>query len=234
MTDPLYIGLDGARGGWVAALWRPAADRLTIRRLETLDALPALSPSLACIDMPLGLTEAAAPGGRPCDRAARRLLRTMGGRASSVFSPPCRGALTAQSHADATARNRASGADAPGLSVQAFNLFPLLRQVDALATPAIQSWLVEAHPELAFARLNGGTALPPKRQADGRTARQALLAEVLPPLDVKPAALKAAWDDLLDAAVLAHLAQAVATGRARRTPQAPDKDARGLRMEIWF
>lgn len=235
MHDPLYIGLDGARGGWVAVLWRPDANILDTRRLDALTELPRLAPAHACIDMPLGLMDTARPGGRPCDQEGRRLLRAMGGRAASIFSPPCRSALSAPTHAEATARNRASGPQAPGLSLQAFNLFPLLRQVEALASPEVQRWLVEAHPELAFARLNGGTALPSKKTAEGRTARLALLRRAgLPPLDVVPARLKAAWDDVLDAAVLAWLAGERAAGRALRTPQAPDTDVRGLRMEIWY
>ncbi|MEO1719602.1 MAG: DUF429 domain-containing protein, partial [Pseudomonadota bacterium] len=40
-------------------------------------------------------------------------------------------------------------------------------------------------------------------------------------------------DDVLDAAVNAHAAARIARGQARRFPDAPKVDARGLRMEIW-
>src|SRR5262249_18232362 len=41
-------------------------------------------------------------------------------------------------------------------------------------------------------------------------------------------------DDVLDACVAAWTAERKTIGRARRVPQAPPVDTRGLRMEIWF
>ncbi len=241
MTRTIWTaGIDGARGGWVCALWDGARDlrlrRLTHPRdLATLPDAPAEGPARVCLDMPIGLPERAVPGGRACDKAARALLSAAGGRPASVFSPPARSALAATTHAEASAANRATGEAAPGLSLQAFNLFPLLRQVEETITPADQGRIVEAHPELAFVRLMGGTAPPPKRRPDGRTARTATLrAAGLPLPDDLPRGLKAAWDDVLDACVLAWLAREILAGRAVRTPQAPDLDGRGLRMEIWY
>lgn len=234
-TSPWTAGVDGARGGWICALWDGGGPP-RLRRLDYLGALFTLAeaPAFTCLDMPIGLSEVATPGGRRCDRAARQRLAAAGGRPSSVFSPPARPALAATTHAEASARNRATGPGAPGLSIQAFHLFPLLRQVDETITPARQERVVEAHPELAFARLAGGVAPPPKRSAEGRARRRALLALVgltLP--QALPRDLGAAWDDVLDACVLAWLAREIIAGRGVKMPQAPDVDARGLRMEIW-
>jgi len=71
-------------------------------------------PDLAylAIDIPIGLLD----GSRACDKAARKLLGWP--RRNSVFSPPCRAALSAKNHAVATAMNlRMTG---KGLSQQAW------------------------------------------------------------------------------------------------------------------
>jgi predicted RNase H-like nuclease len=41
-------------------------------------------------------------------------------------------------------------------------------------------------------------------------------------------------DDLLDAAACALAAERILAGRARRVPDDPPRDSRGLRMEIWY
>jgi len=41
-------------------------------------------------------------------------------------------------------------------------------------------------------------------------------------------------DDLLDACVLCWQAERLARGTAKRLPLRPERDARGLRMEIWY
>ncbi len=45
--------------------------------------------------------------------------------------------------------------------------------------------------------------------------------------------LKAGQDDFLDACACAYAAQRIAKGEAVQMPQEPDRDGRGLRMEIW-
>ncbi len=164
------------------------------------------------LDMPIGLPDRP---GRLCDTLARRLL---GPRRASVFSPPVRSVLEAGLF--------------QGVSLQCYNLFPKLREVDALMTPALQDSVRETHPELAFARLNGGVPLAfPKRVAEGRAERLQLLRRVLGRRWEPPRLRGAASDDLLDAAVLAL----VARDFSRRLPaEEPECDARGLRMEIWF
>src|SRR5439155_4147082 len=85
---PLVAGVDGCRAGWVVVLSEGARSEVTVAR----DFAGVLGLTRgACVvgvDMPIGLLDAAAPGGRECDRHARRLLGR--GRACSVFSPPAR------------------------------------------------------------------------------------------------------------------------------------------------
>lgn len=225
-------GVDGCRGGWVVASWK-GGGAVEWQVVPRLAEVVAADYDRAALDMPVGLLAAAVPGGRACDRAARALLGWP--RSTSVFSAPCRDALAAATYAEALRRNRASSPQAPGLSIEAFHLFPKLREVEAVVTPEEQVRLFEAHPEAAFARLNGGPALRPgKKTAEGRALRLALLEKAgitgLEGLRVRGAAP----DDLVDAAVLAWVAAQHRAGRACRLPDVPPVDARGLRMEIWY
>lgn len=221
-TGPAFVGVDGCRGGWIAVTWDGEEDvRAQVGpHLAQLALCVASAPeadSLVAVDMPIGLLDAPAAGGRACDRAARALL---GARARSVFSPPTRAALAA-----------ARFEDAPGISLQCWNIVPRIRELDAWITPALQARVVEAHPELAFARMAGAPMRHAKRSREGAVERRAWLARAGVPVPPRPRG--AAEDDLLDACALAWTARRVALGSALRVPRAPPVDARGLRMEIW-
>jgi predicted RNase H-like nuclease len=162
-------GVDGCRGGWFVVLRNlktgAVHHRLAKRFAEVL-AMPE-APRIIAVDMPIGIPDAAAAGGRAADRAARAAL-TGTGRAASVFSPPVRAALRAEGYAAADAANRASSPAGIGLSKQAYNIAPRIREVDAVIGPAEQDRVRESFPELAFAemsRLHGrGAAGPPARE----------------------------------------------------------------------
>jgi predicted RNase H-like nuclease len=85
------------------------------------------------------------------DKAARKLPGQP--RGTSVFAAPCRGALTAKTHAEASAINRQK--TGRGLSQQAFGIGRKIKQVDDAITPDIQRWAFEVHPEVCFWKLNG-------------------------------------------------------------------------------
>lgn len=230
------VGLDGAPGGWAGFV-------LDLNGLEAPRG-PELFPSfravledprgfrIIAVDMPIGLPDAAEPGGRACERMTRSCL---GLRRSSVFASPLRPALDARSYADALFRNRAAGG--PGLSRQAWNLFPKIREIDALMTPALEGCVFESHPELVFAQLGGRPMAHAKRTPQGRAERLALLAACgLAPDLFEPHPFpraKAAPDDLLDAAALALSAVRIAEGEALRLPDDPPRDGKGLRMAIF-
>jgi predicted RNase H-like nuclease len=239
---PVWVaGVDGCRGGWVVALaaYRaaeamPSAMRtLLCERFGEVLAL-AESPRAIAVDMPIGLPERFSPGGRACDRAARAVLGP--GWTASVFSPPARAALHAGDHAEAMRRQGG------GLSLQAFNLVPKIREVDAAITPDLQGCVIEAHPELVFRGLNGDRALRHRKKTPaGVRERMRLLRAALGPRVPDPArtrlhlGLRAmAPDDVVDAWALADAARRFLCGAARRVPEGrPATDARGLRMEIW-
>ncbi|HEX5813965.1 MAG TPA: DUF429 domain-containing protein, partial [Methylomirabilota bacterium] len=97
---PLVAGADGCRAGWVVVLANGSAAAVAVvpRFADVLAA--AADARVIGVDMPIGLLERAAPGGRECDRLARRLL---GHRGCCVFTPPVRAALGATVYARALA-----------------------------------------------------------------------------------------------------------------------------------
>jgi predicted RNase H-like nuclease len=211
---PAAVGIDGCSGGWVVAAWAPGGvPRLfTLERLEALGGTltaQGLKPSRQLIDMPIGLPLA---GPRPVDQQAQAAL---GAARASIFITPPRPVLDALNFEEAQRLARA--ALGQGLSLQAWNLVPKIRAVDRFlrrAQPA-PPCLEEAHPELAFQRLNagqGGAPLPSKKTSPGAAARSALLEALgLPCAAVLAAPLtcegrRVALDDRLDALVLAYLA----------------------------
>jgi threonine dehydratase len=229
-------GVDGCRAGWIVALRNITSGELRSRlisRIAEIDRLPE-KPQCIAIDMPMGFAEVACKGGRECEREARALLP---GKSSSVFSLPCRSALAAVDYKQALKLNRASGPDKVGLSKQGFHLFDKLRDLDSWITPAKQKRCIEAHPELAYAFLNGKPVLSRKRQPDGRVERLRLLrkAGIAVPkamLETRPSGC--AIDDLLDAVVLTRTAERHLRGAAICLPEKPPRDARKLQMAIWY
>ena len=193
----------------------------------------ATAPTVIAVDMPIGLLPEPQPGGRLCDRQARRLL---GRRASSVFSPPSRRILHAAHYDEVRTQ---------GMSRQAFGILPKIREVDRLMTPALQNTVYEAHPELAFTAAAGAPMRDNKKTAAGREERLQALSRAAEPRLRHPAQLLAqglnafkrtqvAADDLLDAMVLTRTAYRIATAQATCLPPDPPPDPLSLRMEIWF
>ena len=239
-TPPYWLaGVDGCPAGWIVALAMLAPNNRLVRLRFVLcprfDAVLGLNPApeIIAIDIPIGLLDTPQPGGRDCDQLARRLLRR---RASSVFSPPSRSVLQA-THYDQVRGH--------GMSRQAFGILPKIREVDDLITPATQTVVYEAHPELAFMQLAGAPMQHNKKTAAGRQERfQALRRDSGSGYASLPAALqralhayprmRVAYDDLLDACALINTSYRLAKVQAQRLPATSALDAKGLRMEICY
>jgi predicted RNase H-like nuclease len=198
-------GVDGRRGGWVVAI----VDLAAAPRLESLEYVAPLAPTLAddlaviAIDMPIGLSD---EGPRACDLAARKLLQPHGTR---VFPAPPRVALAHTRDYDAACRASIS-ATGKSLSKQTWNLLPAIAEVDALAD---DNRIVECHPELAFALMQGHPVDERKKTPEGRAVRLDLLRKWLPDLGDP-----AYGDDGLDALACAWSASRVAAGSAIVVP----------------
>ncbi|MDZ7628704.1 MAG: DUF429 domain-containing protein [Parvularculaceae bacterium] len=226
-------GVDGCPRGWIAAILTPAMGETTVAIADSFASLlhgPLSRAALIVVDMPIGLPETP---GRACEREARRAI---GPRRSSVFAAPLRGMLAFDAYEKANAFGKARGA---GLSKQAWNITPKIREIDALMTPALQARIAEGHPEFAFTRIGPGPCAYPKRTEAGHAERVARLNAngvdgrgLLRATRLQhPAKRTFADDDLLDACVMALAAQARLVGEGWRAGDGA-RDARGLLMEI--
>lgn len=176
MQRPFAIGVDGARGGWIAAL--DHGERTEIRFASSMEEISALGGDGACptaIDVPIGIPRHVEF--RPCDVIARARL---GVRRNSVFMPPGRVLFGSTSFAEIQRRIaelRIANESAKGLSRQAFELLPKIEEVDAFVRgrESSRDWLIEVHPELCFMSLNANRVLEPKGKSWGRVARTILV-----------------------------------------------------------
>ncbi|TVP56444.1 MAG: DUF429 domain-containing protein [Gemmatimonadales bacterium] len=237
------VGVDGCRSGWFAVSLSGSGAWKTNVYPDFAELWAAhRTASLILVDIPIGLRDEG-PDERSCDREARRLLGHP--RGSSVFPAPCRAALSASSHAEASRINRERSGR--GLSIQSWGITPKIRQVDRLmlaSTPdrgAIRRTVREVHPEVLFRALNGGHPLRHgKKYREG--VRERL--EILRRTDLRADAIvddahrrwlrrEVARDDILDALAAALTAEGGPSG-LETLPATPPVDAEGLRMEIVY
>ncbi len=244
----ICAGVDGCKGGWIVVR-RDAGLSLEARVFERfVDIVAWLPPdAVIAVDMPIGLPQMGTPQGRAAESAARPLLNK---RRSSIFAIPSRAAVYAETgaiakggyiaaHALASAEARRTSEPPAGVSIQAFGIFPKIREIDAMLvhTPALQQRVFESHPEIAFLTLNGGMEMNwNKSGVEGEEERRRVL--VAHGFDASflsqtPASRpEAKQDDFLDACVLALVAERIASGAAVSYPDPPDRDAFGLRISI--
>jgi len=228
---PWVAGVDGCRGGWFVVFVNFNGKKVQKTHWavcssfqEVLQIKP--SPRAIAVDIPIGLLEQPVPGGRDCDRLTRQFLGRP--RASSVFSPPIRKILSAK---------KFSQVRGFGMTIQAFHITPIIREVDQWMTPVLQEKIFEAHPEAVFKGLEGGLMKHNKKTIRGQRERIRVLSPFFPNLKKgfkQTKILNFSFDDMIDAHALAVTAYRIVAGQAKRFPQKPSIDSRGLRMEIWY
>ena len=241
MTHFDYVGVDGCRGGWLAV----GLNRSGGHGFEVFGKFQTLlqryrSAELVLVDIPIGLPDG--PGGRDCDREARRRLRPRG---STVFPTPTR------STAQWAAKHRCDYRGAvevercqtgKAISRQTFAICPKIAEVDdALSGGDARPTVREVHPELCFWALNGWRPMEwSKKRGKGRRERLEILKAVesrsgqicRDACESFPRKL-VARDDILDALSAAVVA-CHSEGSLRTVPEHPPLDARGLPMEIVY
>jgi predicted RNase H-like nuclease len=253
VADPVLVGVDGCKAGWVAVSRRPA-DHPSVATFSTFPALVQAFPddTVIAVDMPIGLPDFSGKGGRGPESLVRPLL---GQRQSSVFSIPSRAAVYAetapfstveawyQAHRRASDVARATSNPPRGVSIQAFGIFAKIREIDSLLIERtdLRRRVFESHPEVAFCRINGGEPmrLPKKIKGSvnlaGMDERKELLCGhgyARSFLDQAPPR-GAAADDFLDAACMMLIAGRIACGEARALPDPPLADRFGIPVAIW-
>lgn len=233
-----FVGVDGCKGGWLAAVWRPESRSLQwVGYPDLVTLLTAFPDSVVGVDIPLGLWE---QGDRPCDKAARKLLGKP--RSSSVFAPPIPSILNSPTFSSA---NEASlAAISTGVSQQSFALFAKLRESNSVVTPEIQHRVFEVHPEVSFFGLAERAMSNRKIRTAGYEERREILNAALDLWDIIPLRKElsarvrvfgAKPDDALDAAIAAWTAHRVASGTAiRLRGDAIYRGANDLIMEIVY
>jgi predicted RNase H-like nuclease len=233
----LVVGVDGCPGGWIAVVWDTDRNEWSPRHFGDIEQLLDSTSEAACIgiDIPIGLRDDEAA--RQCDVEARRVLGWP--RMTSVFPAPQRRLLECASYSEASALSQEHFRK--GISRQAFGIFKKVHEVDQAMTPDLQQHVIEVHPELAFYAMNDNQPLlHSKKKLDGFAERRDLLRRHVSPsipdtrADARTLAPKAGADDLLDALAAAWTARRFAECRAQRVAGEPERDERGLRMEIVY
>jgi len=160
------LGGDGAPTGWAVVVNKNGAIsvRKIVQLVEIFEDRPY--PDIVAVDIPIGLLATYEIGGRECDRQARRDLKKRG---SSVFPPPVREVLNAQTYQDACAISRASSKHNKALSKQTWEIVPKIKEVDNLLSlkPELRSIIREVHPEICFLELAGCPMELPKSKKWG-------------------------------------------------------------------
>jgi predicted RNase H-like nuclease len=232
----IFIGVDACRQGWFAV----SIDQKNNWKIDIYKTIGDFGKAfqkaaVIFIDIPIGLPDT---GERSCDREARKILHR---RAASVFSVPCRQALTAKTYQSACRINQQM--TGVGLSIQTWNIFSKIIEVDRWLQhkkPARQRTR-ESHPELCFWAMAGGQPMAhPKRKPQGFAERYAILEKMCPQTEaIVERALRRfrrkdlARDDILDAIVLAVSVRCSAKW-IKTVPADPPRDKKGLPMEIVY
>lgn len=232
IQDGVYIGVDGCKGGWIAAVLDYG--ELRLERYENIDSLINRYPQFDAIliDMAIGLrdnTEMIRP-----DQIAKKEL---GPRASTVFPIPSRSAVYAETEEEQKKENvKTLG---KSLAKQSIAIIPKIKELDSflISHPEYQNRILESHPELAFSRLKGSVVMSRKKDSLGFMEREGILLEYLHKTSLayfyeEARKLKCNQDDLMDATCLAVTGALYAQGQCETLPENPDVDSRGLKMKL--
>lgn len=225
------VGIDGCRGGWIAA--SICGGILNLYRFDSLkEAVDHLQFDACLIDMVIGL-QGNESQVRP-DGMARRILK---GRASTVFPAPCRKAVYGETKEERLRAN--TEVLHKKFTSQTDAIIPKMRETDEFlqSNVSYKNRIQESHPEVCFARLNGSVLLTGKHDAEGIKERIAVIAGYLPEVteewvSVTTGKLKCRKDDIIDSICLAIVADLSMQGKTETIPPEPEMDDTGLLMQM--
>lgn len=235
------VGVDGIRGGWLSASWNGSKLQFSLWR-SIRELHRELCPSLIAIDVPIGLPEQWETGGREVERIARERIGSRNrSLKSSVFpTAPREIAERFKGGSSFEKLNEFSKKRfGKGMSKQYFSILPKIIEIDDFISEKRNVRIVEVHPELCFAKINGSGLSYTKRSPNGLAERRRLVEQALQtdahdvPRSLSRDSLKAKEDDVLDAAAALWTARRVASGNAIRFPSQPPSDRLGRPMEMW-
>jgi len=219
------VGVDGARGGWVAVRLTDGrfAEALFFEKFSNLAQAYSQAIVIA-VDIPIGLPDR---GRRKADEQARCIL---GDRRSSVFFTPPRRALEAGDFDEAVEIARELGGT---ISQQSYALRPKIFEVESFA---LDPRIVEIHPEVSFWAMNELHPVPyAKNTWNGLMMRLELLRahglQLPHPIDGID---KVGANDIVDAAAAAWSAWRVARGQAGSLPEHPETGQSKRPVAIWY
>ena len=155
-----------------------------------------------------------------------------------MFPTPVRAVLGERSWEEACARHER--VDGRRVSKQTFGILGKIAEADAFLRSSrwARRTLYEVHPELSFARWAGAPMRHPKKSAEGRVERLALIASTFGARvfdDARRAVRgqQVGSDDLADAFATLWTAARIRAGTAERRPPDRAVDRAGLPMVIW-
>jgi len=221
-------GVKPCATGWLVAgaklhgtTFAPESLRVIESFVDVIDQRPGFS--VIALSAPIGYLDEVTPGGRSCDRQARKLL---GRRGSAIHSAPAYAVLEAggdgtDDHLDAISKK----------------LLPRYREVAAEMAPYRQRTIYEVNPELSFYHLNGEVPLLwSKNSAEGLEERRGLLTDKIPGAEglLSTEISRVPTSHLLDVAALLWTARRIFARAGIRIPSDPEWDEQGLRMEFVY
>jgi predicted RNase H-like nuclease len=230
----MFIGIDSAPGGWVAAFLQKS--RFTsVVFYQTLLSIPHLRQAKAIfIDMPIGLP-AFHQYPRRCDREAKAFL---GKRHSSIFYAPPRNLIGYRDYHAANALMKQKCQQ--GMSRQSFNIIPKIIELDHFIRGGKNRQLpiYEAHPEVCLTQLWSAqqSGIQSKHTSMGISQRKTLIMNYAQnAVEFWPAAEPKETqkiDDMLDAMLLAIAAATASYNCFGGVPN--DFDEENLPMRICY
>jgi predicted RNase H-like nuclease len=222
----LVAGVKPCATGWLVSAaklhgvtFAPEEPRVIETFVDVIDQRPAFA--IIAVNAPIGYLQTFEPGGRDCDREARKLL---GRRGAAIQSAP----IWRQVEEGANGSVR-------GLDAVTQRLLPRYRELAVEMAPYRQRTVYEVNPELSFYQLNEDVPLRYSKYSEaGREERRDLLTKKIPGaeriFDTRLA--RVPYSHMLDVAALMWTSRRVFAKAGVRLPQDPQWDENGLRMEI--